>query len=195
MSESQVVTVGEYLAQRLAAVGVKHIFGVPGDYVLGLMDVLLQNSLQLIGTCNELNAGYAADAYARLNGVGAVCVTYDVGGLSLLNAVVGAYAELVPLIVISGAPPTSQHHNQLLMHHTTGDYKLQHAIYSNVTVAAVMITNPSQAATQIDHAISACLRYKRPVYIEIPADLVQQPCPPSASVEIPENQTSVRESP
>jgi TPP-dependent 2-oxoacid decarboxylase len=194
MSESYGVTVGEYLAQRLVAVGVKHIFGVPGDYVLGLMDVLLQNSLQLIGTCNELNAGYAADAYARLNGVGAVCVTYDVGGLSLLNAVVGAYAELVPLIVISGAPHTAQHHNQLLMHHTTGDYKLQHAIYSNVTVAAVMITNPSQAATQIDHAIAACLRYKRPVYIEIPADLVNQPCPPSASVEIPEIPASDRHS-
>ncbi|NJM27888.1 MAG: alpha-keto acid decarboxylase family protein [Pseudanabaena sp. RU_4_16] len=194
MSESQVVTVGEYLAQRLVAVGVKHIFGIPGDYVLGLMDVFLANSLQLIGTCNELNAGYAADAYARLNGVGAVCVTYDVGGLSLLNAVVGAYAELVPLIVISGAPHTSQHRNQLLMHHTTGDYKLQHAIFSNVTVAAVMITNPSQAATQIDVAIAACLRYKRPVYIEIPADLVHQPCTPSTSVEIPEIPMSDRHS-
>jgi TPP-dependent 2-oxoacid decarboxylase len=194
MSESYGVTVGEYLAQRLAAVGVKHIFGVPGDYVLGLMDVFLQNSLQLIGTCNELNAGYAADAYARMNGVGAVCVTYDVGGLSLLNAVVGAYAELVPLIVISGAPHTSQHRHQLLMHHTTGDYKLQHAIFSNVTVAAVMITNPSQAATQIDLAIATCLRYKRPVYIEIPADLVHQPCTPSTSVEIPEIPMSDRHS-
>jgi indolepyruvate decarboxylase len=189
-SEAHVVTVGEYLAQRLAAVGVKHVFSIPGDYVLGLMDVLLENSLQLVGTCNELNAGYAADAYARLNGVGAVCVTYDVGGLSLLNAVVGAYAELVPLIVISGAPHTSQRHHQLLMHHTTGDYKLQHAIFSNVTVAAVTISNPSQAAAQIDGAIAACLRYKRPVYIEVPADIVHQPCMPLVSVDIPEIPTS-----
>jgi indolepyruvate decarboxylase len=192
MSESHGLTVGDYLAQRLAAVGVKHIFGIPGDYVLGLMDVFLENSLQLIGTCNELNAGYAADAYARLNGVGAVCVTYDVGGLSLLNAVAGAYAELVPLIVISGAPHTSQRRDRLLMHHTTGDYNLQHTIFSNVTVAAVMITNPSQAATQIDSAIATCLRYKRPVYIEIPADLVHQPCTPSLVMEIPEIPASDR---
>jgi TPP-dependent 2-oxoacid decarboxylase len=178
------------LAQRLVAVGVKHIFGIPGDYVLGLMDVFLENALPLIGTCNELNAGYAADAYARLNGVSAVCVTYNVGGLSLLNAVVGAYAELVPLIVISGAPHTAQHQNRLLMHHTTGDYKLQQTIFSHVTVAAVRITDPSQAVAQIDAAISACLRHKRPVYIEIPADLVNQPCLPSVAVAMPEIPTS-----
>jgi TPP-dependent 2-oxoacid decarboxylase len=190
MPETYGVTVGEYLAQRLVAVGVKHIFGIPGDYVLGLMDVFLENALPLIGTCNELNAGYAADAYARLNGVSAVCVTYNVGGLSLLNAVVGAYAELVPLIVISGAPHTAQHQNRLLMHHTTGDYKLQQTIFSHVTVAAVRVTDPSQAAAQIDSAIAACLRHKRPVYIEIPADLVNQPCLPSAAVAIPEIPTS-----
>jgi TPP-dependent 2-oxoacid decarboxylase len=190
MPETYSVTVGEYLAQRLVAVGVKHIFGIPGDYVLGLMDVFLENALPLIGTCNELNAGYAADAYARLNGVSAVCVTYNVGGLSLLNAVVGAYAELVPLIVISGAPHTAQHQNRLLMHHTTGDYKLQQTIFSHVTVAAVRITDPSQAAAQIDSTIAACLRHKRPVYIEIPADLVNQPCLPSAAVAIPEIPTS-----
>jgi TPP-dependent 2-oxoacid decarboxylase len=190
MPETYGVTVGEYLAQRLVAVGVKHIFGIPGDYVLGLMDVFLENALPLIGTCNELNAGYAADAYARLNGVSAVCVTYNVGGLSLLNAVVGAYAELVPLIVISGAPHTAQHQNRLLMHHTTGDYKLQQTIFSHVTVAAVRITDPSQAVAQIDAAISACLRHKRPVYIEIPADLVNQPCLPSVAVAMPEIPTS-----
>jgi TPP-dependent 2-oxoacid decarboxylase len=190
MPETYSVTVGEYLAQRLVAVGVKHIFGIPGDYVLGLMDVFLENALPLIGTCNELNAGYAADAYARLNGVSAVCVTYNVGGLSLLNAVVGAYAELVPLIVISGAPHTAQHQNRLLMHHTTGDYKLQQTIFSHVTVAAVRITDPSQAAAQIDAAIAACLRHKRPVYIEIPADLVNQPCLPPMAVDMPEIPTS-----
>ncbi|NEQ81073.1 MAG: alpha-keto acid decarboxylase family protein, partial [Moorea sp. SIO2I5] len=153
MAQSDVVTVGQYLTQRLQAAGVKHIFGVVGDYVLGLMDVLLESSVELIYTCNELNAGYAADAYARLNGVGGLCVTYNVGGLSLVNAVAGAYAELVPLIVISGAPNSSQRQQKLLLHHTAGNYNLQLEIFEKITVAAVRLTSPSQAARQIDQTI------------------------------------------
>ncbi len=179
-------TVAQYLVQQLKAVGIHHIFGVPGDYVLKLMDYIVESSIELVGTCNELNAGYAADAYARLNGVGALCVTYGVGGLSLVNAIAGAYAEEVPLIVISGAPLTSAKGNKLLLHHTTGDYNLQLSILEKVTVAAVTITNPNQAAIQIDQTIAACLRYKRPVYIEIPADIVTQPCVMPLSFEYPD---------
>ncbi|AOY79750.1 thiamine pyrophosphate-binding protein [Moorena producens JHB] len=186
MAQSDVVTVGQYLTQRLQAAGVKHIFGVVGDYVLGLMDVLLESSVELIYTCNELNAGYAADAYARLNGVGGLCVTYNVGGLSLVNAVAGAYAELVPLIVISGAPNSSQRQQKLLLHHTAGNYNLQLEIFEKITVAAVRLTSPSQAARQIDQTIGACLRHRRPVYIEIPSDLVNQPCPVTGERDLPE---------
>ena len=178
-------TVGEYLAKRLQEIGINNIFGVVGDYVLGLMDVLLENNLQLIATCNELNAGYAADAHARLNGVSAVCVTYNVGGLSLVNAVAGAYAELVPTIVISGAPSTAQERQKLLLHHTAVDYNLQLEVFEKITVAAVRITSPTQAARQIDRTISACLRERRPVYIEIPTDMVDQPCPISETVDLP----------
>ncbi|NEP52326.1 MAG: alpha-keto acid decarboxylase family protein [Moorea sp. SIO3C2] len=186
MAQSDVVTVGQYLTQRLQAAGVKHIFGVVGDYVLGLMDVLIDSSVELIYTCNELNAGYAADAYARLNGVGGLCVTYNVGGLSLVNAVAGAYAELVPLIVISGAPNSSQRQQKLLLHHTAGNYNLQLEIFEKITVAAVRLTSPSQAARQIDQTIAACLRHRRPVYIEIPSDLVNQPCPVTGERDLPE---------
>ena len=178
-------TVGEYLAKRLQEIGINNIFGVVGDYVLGLMDVLLENNLQLIATCNELNAGYAADAHARLNGVSVVCVTYNVGGLSLVNAVAGAYAELVPTIVISGAPSTAQERQKLLLHHTAVDYNLQLEVFEKITVAAVRITSPTQAARQIDRTISACLRERRPVYIEIPTDMVEQPCPISETVDLP----------
>lgn len=181
------LTVGEYLAQRLKAIGINNIFGVVGDYVLGLMDVLLENELKLIATCNELNAGYAADAHARLNGVSALCVTYNVGGLSLVNAVAGAYAELVPTIVISGAPSTAQQRQNLLLHHTAVDYNLQLEIFEKITVAAVRITSPTQAARQIDRTIAACLRERRPVYLEIPTDMVNQPCPVSEDVELPTN--------
>lgn len=173
------ITIGEYLCQCLHSLGVNHIFGVPGDYVLDLMDVLVESPIELVCTCNELNAGYAADAYARVKGMGAVCVTYGVGGFSLVNAVVGAYAERVPLVVISGASDRSIRRDNLLLHHTTGDYNLQLSIMEKVTVASVILTNSAQAASQIDQTLAACLHHKRPVYIEIPRDLVYRPCIPS----------------
>ena len=170
------ITVSEYLLQRLGDMGIDRIFGVPGDYVLDLMDVITESPIELICNCNELNAGYAADAYARLRGMGAVCVTYGVGGFSLVNAVVGAYAERVPLVVISGAPNNALRQSNLLLHHTTGDYNLQFAIMEKATVAAVILDDASQAADRIDRALAACLHHKRPVYIEIPVDVVHQPC-------------------
>ena len=181
----ELLTVGEYLAKRLQQIGVKHIFGVVGDYVLGLMDVLLKNDIELIATCNELNAGYAADAHARLNGVSVACVTYNVGGLSLVNAVTGAYAELVPMIVISGAPSTTQQKQNLLLHHTAVDYNLQLNIFEKITVAAVRINNQNQAARQIDNTIAICLRERRPVYIEIPSDLVDCSCLVTEAIDLP----------
>ncbi len=191
---SLTTTVAEYLVSRLTTIGIRHIFGVPGDYVLKLMDYILDSPIELINTCNELNAGYAADAYGRLNGVGALCVTYGVGGLSLVNALAGAYAEEVPLIVISGAPKTAAQGNHLLMHHTTGDYHLQQSIFEKVTVAAMTITHANQAADKIDHAITACLRYKRPVYIEIPVDIVEQPCLSPLRLDVPSAAETLRAS-
>src|SRR5512134_3831726 len=97
-------SIGGYLIERMHALGVNDVFGIPGDFVLGFYAMLERSPIRVVGTCSELNAGYAADAYARMNGIGAVCVTYSVGGLSLLNAIAGAYAEKSPVIVISGAP-------------------------------------------------------------------------------------------
>ena len=172
------MTVCSYLGDRLRAFNVGHVFGVPGDYVLGLMDELINSPVELVCTCNELNAGYAADAYGRVRGMGAVCVTYGVGAFSLINAVVGAYAERVPLVVISGAPSRANRRSHLMLHHTTGDLNLQYKILEQATVMAVVINDVSQAAQKIDQALAACAHYRRPVYIEIPTDIAQQPCPP-----------------
>lgn len=169
-------TVSDYLITRLAQAGLKHIFGVPGDYVLDFMDHLVTSPIRLIGTCNELNAGYAADAYARINGIGAVVVTYDVGGFSVLNAVAGAYAERVPLVVISGAPHSARRREPTLMHHLATDYRLQSSVYEKITVAAEVLADPECAPEQIDRALNACLLHKRPVYLEIPVDVVGRPC-------------------
>src|SRR5512142_67595 len=95
------LSVGEYLIQQLSRRGVRHVFGVPGDYVLGFYDQLLGSKLQIINTCDEQGAGFAADAYARVRGLGVVCVTYCVGGLKVANSTAEAYAEKSPVVIIS----------------------------------------------------------------------------------------------
>src|ERR1700739_3631252 len=108
-------TVGKYLAARFEQIGLKHYFMVPGDYNLVLLDELLRNEqIQQIGCCNELNAAYAAEGYARANGVGALVVTFNVGALSAINGVAGAYAERLPVIFVSaGCSPKDPSHHPL----------------------------------------------------------------------------------
>ncbi len=169
-------TIGRYLVKRLEGVGVRHVFGIPGDYVLGFYDRLVESNMEVVGTCTEIGAGYAADGYARVNGVGCVCVTYCVGGLNVLNAVAGAYAEKSPLIVISGAPGVGERGRSPLLHHQVRDFQTQKQIYEKVTVATAAIENAKDAPEQIDDAIRACLKHKRPVYIELPRDMVDEIC-------------------
>ncbi len=177
-------TVADYLVKRLEQAGVSHVFGVPGDYVLDFMDRIVDSPLKLVNTANELNAGYAADGYARVRGISAIVVTYGVGGLSALNAVAGAYAERVPMIVISGAPHSRLRHGRVLMHHLVENYETQINAYRQVTTSAQMLTDAARAPEQIDRAVKTCLRTKRPVYIEIPVDLVGEPCEePSGGLE------------
>lgn len=171
-------TVGEYLVARLTELGVGHVFGIPGDYVLGFYDRIVESRLELVGTCTEIGAGYAADAYARANGLGCVCVTYCVGGLNVVNAIGGAYAEKSPVVVISGAPGMSERAVSPLLHHQVRDFRTQLSVYEKVTVAAVAIEDPAEAPRLIDETLNACLEHKRPVFIELPRDVVDKPCPP-----------------
>lgn len=169
-------TVGDYLVTRLEQLGLRHIFGVPGDYVLGFFDLLEASQLEVVGTCAELGAGYAADAYARVNGLGALCVTYCVGGLSALNAVAGAYAEKSPVIVISGAPGLGDRRRSPLLHHCVRQFDTQLRIFREVTAAAAALEDPERAPELIDDTLATCVWEKRPVYLELPRDIVAQPC-------------------
>ena len=168
--------VGRYIVARLEQLGVRHVFGVPGDYSLGFLDQIVSSSIDFVGTCNELNAGYAGDAYARMNGLGAVAVTYAVGGFSVLNAVAGAYAERVPLVVLCGGPSRSDRDSGRQRHHTLGDYGIQLEIFSSVTETAIALESPRTAPAQIDSALKTCLQSRRPIFIEIPVDLVEEAC-------------------
>ena len=171
-------TVSSYIIQRLYECGVNHIFGVPGDYVLGFYNQLLHsNKLKIINTCDELAAALAADAYARVKGFGALCITYCVGGLKVVNATAQAYAEKSPVVVISGAPGTKERTKNPLLHHMVRDYETQQKIFEHITVASTILNNPRTAAAEIDRVFSMALRYRRPVYIELPRDMISSPIP------------------
>lgn len=170
------VTVGNYLAQRLEEVGIRDYFAIPGDFNLSLLDELLKNpQLKMINCCNELNAGYAADGYAREKGVAALVLTFGVGGLSAVNAVAGAFAEDLPVIVISGGPNVNSLMENRVLHHTLArpeeGYKFVLSVYKEITAHAVVIREASTAAFRIDEAIRIAISARKPVYIEIACNL------------------------
>lgn len=166
-------TIGGYLIQRLQDYGLRHIFGIPGDFVLQFYGMLEESPIKVIGTTREDCAGYAADGYARINGLGAVCVTYCVGGLSLCNSVAGAYAEKSPLIVISGAPGMDERRSNPLLHHRVRDFNTQREVFEKITVATAALDDPLTAFREIDRCLEAAVRFKRPVYLELPRDRVK----------------------
>src|SRR5438046_7048817 len=168
-------SIGEYLIQRLDAHGVRHVFGIPGDSVLGLYEHLLRSPLRIINTCDEQGAGFAADAYARVRGLGAVCITYCVGGLKVANSTAGAFAEKSPVVIISGAPGMKEREKNPLLHHKVREFDTQKKVFEQLTVASTVLSDPQIAFQEIDRVLHAALRYKRPVYIELPRDMVGAP--------------------
>ena len=166
------LTVGEYLIDRLRATGLGHVFGIPGDYVLTLYKMIVDSPIEVVGMTREDSAGFAADAYARVHGLGCVCVTYCVGGLSLCNSIAGAYAEKSPVIVLSGSPGLSERARNPLLHHKVKDFDTQFEVFGKITAAAAVVDDPLTAFSTIDRVIEAATRFKRPVYLEIPRDMV-----------------------
>lgn len=196
MSTAKFDTIGQYLLKRLHDEGVKHIFGVPGDYVLSFYDLLIKSPIRHIGTTREDCAAFAADGYARCLGMGALAVTYGVGALNTVNAVAGAYAESSPVVVISGAPGVLEQRDDPLIHHRFGPFTFQREIFERITCATVVLNDPVIAFRQIDHAITAARRFCKPVYIEIPRDLVMAegyPMPAEAMEHFSSDETALSE--
>ncbi len=164
-------TIGGTLIRRLGEEGVGHVFGVPGDYVLTFFKELEKSQLKIVNTSDEQGAGFAADAYARVKGLGVACITYCVGGLKIANAVGQAYAERSPVVIISGAPGTRERRNTLL-HHTVRGFDTQARVFAELTAASAVLDDPETAAAEIDRVLAVCRRTSRPVYIEIPRDMV-----------------------
>jgi indolepyruvate decarboxylase len=198
MSSTQQMKIGDFLLRRLQEAGIGHLFGVPGDFNLELLQQLEDGGrLKWVGTCNELNASYAADGYARLNGMGALTVTNAVGALSAINGICGSYAEHVPVILIAGSIPLRSIQRGLGMHHTTGDGTWNRFLgaFAQVTAAQARLT-PSNAVTEIDRLILTASREKLPVYMELPSDIayldIEVPAEPLALAEPPSDPERLR---
>lgn len=167
-------TVGAFLFDYIHKKGVKHAFGIPGDFALPTFRWLADSKIKTITMTHEPSVGFAADAYARVNGLGLACVTYCVGGLNMLNAVACAYAEKSPIIVVSGGPSPSERLQDAYIHHKVRTFDTQRRIFEEVTCANTVLNDPATAADEIIRVVETVIRECRPGYIEVPYDLVDK---------------------
>jgi indolepyruvate decarboxylase len=176
-------TVGRYLVDRLQQLGLGHLFSIAGDYSIEWVNGYVKpSSIKVIEEVNELNAGYAADGYARLKGIGALCVTYSAGALCAVNAIAGAFVEKVPVVLINGTPSIKRtltfEQTGFSAHHFISGRETDRQAFEYLTAAAVRVDNPDLAPTLIDYALTQCVTQRRPVYIELLQDMVDLACRP-----------------
>ena len=188
-------TVGDYLLDRLAELGVTEVFGVPGDYNLEFLDhIVAHPKLRWVGNANELNAGYAADGYGRLRGMSAVVTTFGVGELSAANAVAGSFAEHVPVVHIVGGPSKDAQGTRRALHHSLGDGDFEHflRISREITCAQANLM-PATATREIDRVLCEVREQRRPGYLLLSTDVARfETEPPSAPLPLYTGGTSPR---
>lgn len=170
-------TVVQHVLGRLHELGITDIFGVPGDFAFPVNDAICKDKkLRWIGSCNELNAAYSADGYARVKGFGAVCTTYGVGELSAISAIGGAYAENVPVFHLVGMPSLGTMESRGKVHHSLGNGEFD--FYFKMTdpvVCARAIMTPENCASETERLIAAARFHRQPVYMGFPADCADMP--------------------
>lgn len=171
-------TVGSFLFDYLYSKGVRHAFGIPGDFALPTFRRLEESKIQLITMTHEPMVGFAADGYARTHGLGLACVTCCVGGLNMVNSVACAYAEKSPVIVVAGGPSAVDRQADPMLHHKVKTFDSQRRIYEEVTCANTVLLDPDTAAAEIVRVVEAVIANSRPGYIEIPYDMVEVPIQP-----------------
>ena len=168
-------TIVSFLFDYLHKKGARHIFGLPGDFALPLFGAVEQSPLELVTMTHEPAVGFAADGYARITGLGVAMVTYCVGGLNMLNSIAGAYAEKSPVVVISGGPSSRDRQADPLLHHKVKTFDTQRRVYDEVTCASATLLDPRRAAAEIVRVVEAVIAQRRPGYIEVPYDVVDEP--------------------
>ena len=180
--------VGEYLMDCLSTAGVDKVFGVPGDFNLAFLDdIISRDDIEWIGNTNELNASYAADGYARMNGLSAMVTTFGVGELSAVNGIAGSYAERIPVVAITGAPTRSVEQAGKYVHHSLGEGEFDNyrKMFQEITTAQGYIT-PENAQEEIPRLINEALAEKRPVHLHLPIDVAMTEIEVKDAYQLPE---------
>ena len=175
MSSHNMTTIPEFLIRRFKQLGVDEGFGIVGDFALKLFDRLSHHGFPMLVTADEQGGAFAAEAYARLRGFGVCAVTYSVGGFKVVNATAGAWAENVPLLILSGAPGLAERKGDPLIHHKVKNFDTQLEVFKDVTIAQAVLTNPLTITEEIDRVLAKMIATQRPGYIEIPRDMVDVP--------------------
>ncbi len=165
-------TIPDHLISRFHELGVDNAFGIVGDYAIRLFGELSTRGFQVLVTTDEQGAGFAADAYARIRGFGVVAITYGAGGLKVANAAANAWAEQVPLLILSGAPGVVEREGEPMLHHRVKDFDTQLRVFTDLTCAQAVLNSPHNAASEIDRVIRTMISTQRPGYIEVPRDAV-----------------------
>lgn len=170
------MALGNFLVEYLRKIGVKHVFGIPGDLALKLFFALgRKHDLEILTMSHEPGVGFAADGYARATGkIGVTCVTYGAGGHNMVNPVAGSFSERVPILIFSGGPGEEERKLGTLIHHQAREIESQHRIYQEVTCASRVLTDPRSAAEDLHTVVRAIWAEQRPGYVEIHRDMVDR---------------------
>jgi indolepyruvate decarboxylase len=168
-----------HVLRRLKQLGIRDVFGVPGDFSFGISDPICNDpELRWIGNSNELNAAYAADGYARVKGFAALSTAFGVGELSALNGLAGSYTEHLPVFHLVGMPNTKTQQERRLVHHSLG--KGEFDVFMKMAqpaVCASSILTPENGVSEMERLVTAAVSHRRPVYLGIPADYAAAPLP------------------
>ncbi len=171
---SNPTTIANHLVRRFRELGVEEAFGIVGDFALRMFGALADEDFHVLVTTDEQGAGFAADTYARIKGFGVVAITYGAGGLKVANAAANAWAEQVPLLILSGSPGMSERAGDPMLHHKVKDFDTQYRVFEDLTCAQAVLTTGDTATNEIDRVIRTMLEEQRPGYIEVPRDLIGQ---------------------
>jgi TPP-dependent 2-oxoacid decarboxylase len=183
--------IADALIQALVDRDVKTVYGVPGDFVLGLFARFEASGIDLVCTAGEEGAAFAADTEARLNGLGVVMITYGVGALKIINAIAGAHAERSPVLVISGSPGVKERGEETLIHHSIYKHSdsPQRRIFQEVCVENASLDSANTAVQEIKKVLDGIKAFSRPGYLEVPRDRITRklPFPMPSLTDLPQN--------
>ena len=181
------MNITESLLHALKAHGATRIFGIPGDFALPFFRIIEESAILPLHTLShEPSLGFAADAAARINcGLGVAAVTYGAGALNMVNAVASAFAEKSPVVVLSGGPGKGEASSGLLLHHQVKTLDSQRQIFEQITCDQIVLDDAARAPADIARVLANCLRQSRPVYIELPRDMVGVECLPVQPLPAP----------